>query len=166
MGDSFEDSAAEVVELFAGLFGGEAEVEGLEAGDAAAVVEGELCEGGVGFAGATGAAEADLGGAVGAVADAGGGVEVELFALGDVAGGYEVFELVGREAESARGLSESVKHVFLGFTLHRRYIVRGFSWLLRRGPASRWKRRGGRGPGRTVWRGAGGRKWCSGSRAG
>ena len=93
--DPSQDYAAEVVGLFAGLFGGEAEVERFEAGDAAAVVEGELGEGCVGFAGAASAAEADLGGAVGEVAEAGGGMEIELFGLGEVAGGYKVFELLG-----------------------------------------------------------------------
>ncbi len=91
--DSSQDDAAEVVGLFAGPSGGEAEVEGFEAGDA-------------------GAAEADLGWAVGAVAEAGGCVEFELFALGDVAGGDKVFELFGREVERARGFSETVKYMF------------------------------------------------------
>ncbi len=107
MWDSFQDYAAEVVGLFAGLFGGEAEVEGFAAGDAAAVVEGELGEGGVGFAGAAGAAEADLGGAVGAVAEAGGCVELKLFGLGDVAGSYEVSELLARTIEAVRDSFET-----------------------------------------------------------
>ena len=155
--DSFQDYAAEVVGLFAGLFGGEAEVEGFEAGDAAAVVEGELGEGGVGFAGAAGAAEADLGWAIGAVTEAGGCVEFELFALGDVAGGDKVFELFGREVERARGFSETVKNMFSWFTLHRRCRGGGFSLILRRGPASRWKR----GAGRSSWVDWRSRRWSS-----
>ena len=82
MGDVSKDSAAEVVELFAGLFGEAADEEDFEIGEAAAVVEGGLCEGGVRLAGPAGAAEADLGGAVGQVAEACGGVEFELSGLG------------------------------------------------------------------------------------
>ena len=102
-----EDVAAEVVELFAGLFGLEAEVEGFEAREALAVVEGELGEGGVGLTGSACAAEADLGGAVGEVAGACGGVEEELLGLGDVAGAEEVMDLVGRAVALARAPGEA-----------------------------------------------------------
>ena len=40
-------------------------------------------------------AVAELVCALDAVAEAGGGMEIELFGLGEVAGGYEVFELLG-----------------------------------------------------------------------
>ena len=157
MGDVSEDSAAEVVELFAGLFGVAADEEDFEFGEAAAVVEGGLGEGGVGLAGPAGAAEADLGRAVGQVAEACGGVELELSGLGEVAGGNEVFELLARTVEMVCGSFETGDFVnqFLGF--HRRTCP-GFFQFQGPVPASRRWRRIGRSRDVTDVRGAGVRR--------
>lgn len=157
MGDVSEDSAAEVVELFACLFGVAADVEDFDAGEAAAVVEGGLGECGVGLAGPAGAAEADLGGAVGQVAEACGGVELELSGLGEVAGGNEVFDLLGRTVEMVCGSFETGDFVnqFLGF--HRRTCP-GFFQFPGPVPANRRWRRSGRRRDVTDVGGAGGRR--------
>ena len=157
MGDVSEDSAAEVVELFACLFGVAADVEDFDAGEAAAVVEGGLGEGGVGLAGPAGAAEADLGGAVGQVAEACGGVELELSGLGEVAGGNEVFDLLGRTVEMVCGSFETGDFVnqFLGF--HRRTCP-GFFQFPGPVPANRRWRRSGRRNEAPAVRGAGVRR--------
>ncbi len=78
-----------------GVFGGFSQVEGFEAGVALAVVEGELGKGGVRFGGAARAAEAELVGAVVAVGEAGGAVELKLLRLRPVVGGSEVADLLG-----------------------------------------------------------------------
>ena len=102
--DAAQDFDAQVLKAFFGGFADFAEEEGLEAGPALAVVEGDLGEHGVGLGPTPRAAKADLGGAVGEVTLAAGGVEEDLLGLGGVAGSAKVDDLVGRAAGQAGGL--------------------------------------------------------------
>ncbi len=129
--------ASEVVELFAGLFGVFAEVKGFEAGLALAVVEGELGEGGVGFTGAACAAEAELGGAVGVVAGAGGGVEAQLLGEGYVGEVMEAGELVFGTAGGACLEIEAGQVVRIG-VIHQSKLPQGVFDFLHRALRARF----------------------------
>ena len=105
-----EEAPAEVLEVFEVGFADFAEEEAFEAGDALAVIGAHLGEEPVGFAAAAGAAVADGRGAVGQVAEAGGGAGGELPGLEDDAGADEVLHLIlgtagraGRRRRSDRG---------------------------------------------------------------
>ena len=102
MRDLSEHIAAQVLELLAGVLGDLPDVEDFQVRDSLAVVEGDLRENRVAFAWAAGAAESDLIGPVWQSCEPAGGMELELFGLGNVLPAEEVFDLVSRRAQVAR----------------------------------------------------------------
>ena len=115
VGQAGEEALAEVFEVFEVGFADFAEEEAFEAGDALAIVGAHLGEEPVGFAAAASAAVADGGGAVGLIAEAGGGAGGELPGLEDDAGADEVQELVAGTAVLQAELEELFQLVLGGW---------------------------------------------------
>src|SRR4051794_22824021 len=81
VGDTLEDNASEILEMFEVGFGGFAQEKAFEVGDALAIVEAHLAEHPECLAAATTAAETDLGRAIGMIAGAGSAGGGQLFVL-------------------------------------------------------------------------------------
>ena len=91
----------------------------------------------MGFAGAACAAEAELGGAVGAVAGAGGGVEAQLLGEGFVGEVMEADELVFGTAGGACLVIEAGQAVRIG-VIHRGKLPQGVFDFLHRALRARF----------------------------
>src|SRR5262249_49758425 len=108
-----EEALTEVVEVLAVGLADFAEEEAFEAGVALGIVSAHLGEEPVGFTAAAGATIADSGGAVGLVAETGGGAGGELAGLENDSGADEVFHLAGRATgeEAIAGVLVGVERV-------------------------------------------------------